>query len=66
MVEIKLERKRKPIWPWLFLLLLLGLLAWGIYELASDRDDVEDEEPPATGMVIPAQGKFESVYFVSV
>lgn len=33
MAEIKIEKKRKPFWPWLLGLLLLVLLAWGAYEV---------------------------------
>ena len=54
MAEINIERKKKPIWPWLLLILLVGLLIWGLYEFTNEPDEVEVREVPATGMVIPA------------
>ena len=36
MAEINVERKDASIWPWVLGLLLLGLLAWGVYELLDD------------------------------
>lgn len=52
MAEINIERKKRPVWPWILLLIILALLAWAIYEMTNDRDEYETEE---TGMVIPAQ-----------
>ncbi|WP_276496262.1 hypothetical protein [Pontibacter litorisediminis] len=55
MAEINIERKKKPMWPWILLLLvIIGLIAWALYELTNEPDEVEYEEAPATGMVIPA------------
>jgi hypothetical protein len=34
MTEIKIERKKKPVWPWLLLLVIVALLGWVIYEFA--------------------------------
>lgn len=58
MAEIHVERKETSIWPWILGLLLLLLLAWGIYELLDD--DVEEPvaaavvPPPAVPPVTPA------------
>lgn len=41
MAEIKIEKKSKPVWPWLLGLLLLVLLAWGAFEVfQDDRQEV--------------------------
>ena len=34
MAEINIERKKKPVWPWLLLLVIVALLGWAIYEFA--------------------------------
>ena len=52
MEEINIERKKRPVWPWILLLIILALLAWAIYEMTNDRDEYETDE---TVMVIPAQ-----------
>jgi hypothetical protein len=54
MAEIRIERKKKPVWPYLLLLLIIGLIAWALYEFTNEPDDVESEEMPATGLVVPA------------
>lgn len=33
MAEIRIEKKKKPVWPWLLLVLILLLLGWAVYEL---------------------------------
>lgn len=54
MAEINIERKKKSMWPWVILLLvIIGLIAWAIYELVDEEERVEYEEVPATGMVVP-------------
>jgi flagellar basal body-associated protein FliL len=55
MAEINIEKKKKSVWPWLLLLVLVALIAWAIYELTSDKNEVEEVEAPATGVVLPAQ-----------
>ena len=52
MAEINIERKKKPVWPWILLLLIVALLVWAIYELTNDRGDTELVEEPTTGMVL--------------
>lgn len=56
MAEIRIERKRKPIWPWLLALVLIGLIIWALYEFTNKPDAVDEEEIPATGLVsqVPA------------
>ncbi|MCX2739040.1 hypothetical protein [Pontibacter anaerobius] len=55
MAEINIERKKKTMWPWVILLLvIIALIAWALYELTNEPDEVEYEEVPATGMVVPA------------
>lgn len=40
MAEIRVERKKKSVWPWILGLLLAALLVWGITEtMDNDRDD---------------------------
>jgi hypothetical protein len=63
MAEIKIERKKKSVWPWLLLLVLVALLAWALYELTSNKNEVEEVDAPATGMVIPAQP--QAFYYAS-
>ena len=50
MAEINVERKDTSIWPWILGLLLLALLAWGVYELM----DNDVEAPVAEAPILPA------------
>lgn len=52
MAEINIERKKRPVWPWLLLILILALLGWAIYELATEDDTVDDDAE--IGYVLPA------------
>lgn len=52
MAEIRIERKRKPLWPWLLALLLLALIAWALYTFTNKPEEVDDEQVPETGLVI--------------
>ena len=54
MAEIRIERKRKPIWPWLLALVLVALIVWALYEFTNKPEDVDDTDVPASGLVIPA------------
>ena len=49
MAEIHVERKEASMWPWIVGLLLLLLLAWGVYEML----DNDVEEPVAAAVVPP-------------
>ncbi|MCP2044282.1 hypothetical protein [Pontibacter sp. HSC-36F09] len=33
MAEIHIEKKEKPVWPWILLVVILLLLGWAVYEL---------------------------------
>ncbi|GGG15749.1 hypothetical protein [Pontibacter amylolyticus] len=33
MAEIHIEKKKKPVWPWILLVVILLLLGWAVYEL---------------------------------
>ncbi|MBJ6118229.1 hypothetical protein JAO76_08505 [Pontibacter sp. BT310] len=54
MVEINVERKKKPVWPWILLLLIVGLIIWAIVEMTNDNNETVIDENSGTGMVIPA------------
>lgn len=44
MAEIRVERKKKSIWPWILGLLLAALLVWGLTQtMDNDREDDVDE-----------------------
>lgn len=54
MAEINIERKSKPMWPWIILLLaIIALIGWALFELTEEPDEVEYQEAPATGMLMP-------------
>jgi hypothetical protein len=53
MAEIKIERKKKPVWPWLLLLLIIALIAWALYEFTNAPNESKAAEVPATGLVRP-------------
>lgn len=38
MAEINIERKKKPIWPWILLLVLVALIGWVVYEYMTDGE----------------------------
>ena len=52
MAEIRIERKRKPIWPWLLALLLLALIIWALYQFTNQPEEADGEQVPETGLVI--------------
>jgi hypothetical protein len=54
MVEINIEKKKKPMWPWILLLVIVALLVWAIYELTSDRDTADTAALPVPGMLLAA------------
>ena len=33
MAEIRIEKKKKPVWPWILLVVILLLVGWAVYEL---------------------------------
>ena len=54
MVEINIEKKKKPVWPWILLLVIVALLIWAIYEFTSDRNTTETAVLPTSGMLFSA------------
>ena len=48
MAEIKIQRKRPTVWPWVVGALLVGLVAWGLIAWPSDTDDRYAQIAPAT------------------
>lgn len=49
MAEIHIERKEQSVWPWVLGILVLALLAWGIYAAVDD-----DAEPVVAAAPLPA------------
>ena len=52
MVEINIEKKKKPVWPWILLLVIVALLIWAIYEFTIDRDNTETAALQTSGMLL--------------
>lgn len=50
MAEINIEKKKnkRPIWPWIVGLLLLGGIIWAIAEIDTEREEVAAVEEPYT------------------
>lgn len=48
MAEINIEKKKKPVWPWILLIILLALIGWAIYEFATQDGDLETSSTPVT------------------
>ncbi|WP_461491507.1 hypothetical protein, partial [Pontibacter sp. HJ8] len=52
MAEINIERRKKPVWPWILLIILLALIGWVAYEYLRDDTSVDvDVDTNSTGMV---------------
>lgn len=67
MAEINIERKKNPMWPWIILLLvIIALIGWALYEITDEPDEVEYEEVPATGMLLPAKPQENQDYITIV
>ena len=58
MAEINIERKKKPVWPWLLLLVIVALLGWAIYEFALKNEQaflpITPQNQPAVILKMPA------------
>ncbi|MBX0331851.1 hypothetical protein K3G39_01225 [Pontibacter sp. HSC-14F20] len=52
MAEIRIEKKKKPVWPWILLVLILLLLGWAVYELF--LKDGQAQALAAVSMQLPA------------
>lgn len=55
MDEISIEKKKKPVWPWILLLVILALIGWAIYEYVSESNITSWAEPTTTGTMLQAQ-----------
>lgn len=56
MAEINIEKKKKPVWPWILLVILLVLIGWVAYEFLRDDTSVDvDVDTNTTGMVEQAR-----------
>jgi hypothetical protein len=42
MAEIRVEKKRTNIWPWIIGLILVALLIWGIAAMTNNRNQTND------------------------
>lgn len=54
MVEINIEKKKRPVWPWILLIVIVALIVWAFYDFVIDPDDRIDDDAPVTGLVVPA------------
>ena len=66
MAEIKIERKKKPVWLWLLLLVVIALIAWGLYKFTDEPDAMDADEAPATGQVMLAPPPSLQSFYASV
>ena len=52
MAEINIQKKKKPVWPWILLVLILLLLGWAVYEFL--LRDGQVQALAALGTWVPA------------
>ncbi|WP_187262399.1 hypothetical protein [Pontibacter beigongshangensis] len=58
MAEIEIERKKKPVWPWILLVILLVIIGWVVYEYMKDTNQIGVLAPTAPpGMMALASAK---------
>ena len=55
MAEIRVERERSSILPWILGLLLLALVIWGVAGMSNGHDATEDNGAAAVGVTIQQQ-----------
>ena len=55
MAEIRVERERRSILPWILGLLLLALVIWGVAGMSNGDDATEDNGAAAVGVTIQQQ-----------
>ena len=53
MAEIRVEKKKTNIWPWIIGLILLALIIWGLSEGFNDGNDTRNEAPEVTRLEVP-------------
>lgn len=56
MAEINIERKKKPVWPWILLIVLVALIGWVVYEYMSERTTAATEVSPDTTALVVHSG----------
>ncbi len=67
MAEINIERKKKPVWPWILLLIVLALIGWAIYESTKDGDLTSFQaEPQTTDRMLYAELQPHQYLFTTV
>ncbi len=64
MTEIKVERRRPGVWPWVLGLTVLALVIWGLTELLGGDDDAAEKVMEAP--VPPAGGGAAALAFLPV
>jgi uncharacterized protein YpmB len=47
MAEIEIERKKRPVWPWILLVILLAIIGWVVYEYMKDTNQIGALAPAA-------------------
>lgn len=60
MAEIRVERKRTNIWPWIIGLIVLGLLIWALTGLMDNDRDETTTVSQATVLELPTVVEAES------
>lgn len=48
MAEIKIEEKKRPIWPWLLVLLIIIVVVWLVVTRGNEQADPSYGAPPET------------------
>ena len=64
MAEIRIERKRTNIWPWIIGLIVLGLLAWALIGMMDDDGDETTTVGEATVLELPARVEAETAVWL--
>lgn len=65
MAEINIERKKKPVWPWILLLVLVALIGWVVYEYMSDRNTAAAVVNPDTTALVVHNGAQSPQLFIA-
>ncbi|CAN5244888.1 hypothetical protein BH23BAC1_BH23BAC1_13230 [soil metagenome] len=59
-MEINIKRKKKPVWPWLVALLILGVIIWILYTQFGDEIDEQIENVQDTSLNIKQEPELRS------
>ncbi len=55
MAELHVEKKKRSIWPWLLLLLIIAVAVWAVVTFAGDRIGLHTQaDAPASAPVAQA------------